>query len=152
MVETIDAGDKRVSRRAVVNAPAGAIFEVVINPHQHYKLDGSGTVGENISGPTRLTTGDAFSTHMKMSGLKYRTTSTVTEVKDDAVVEWQVGAGQKWRWEMKALGPDKTEVTETWDISEVRGFVATGMKIFGMYKRNAKGIEETLKRLQKRFS
>lgn len=152
MVENVEAGDKQVSRRVVVNAPVSAVFDLVVNPHRHHELDGSGSVGDNISGPERLETGDTFSTKMRMGRMKYSTTSTATEVRDDAVVEWQVGAGQKWRWEMKSLGPDQTEVTETWDITEVPAVAAVGMRLFGMYKRNANGIEETLRRLQERFS
>ncbi len=151
MIETVNAGDKQVSRRAVVNAPAAVIFELVANPHRHHELDGSGTVGANISGPERLKKGDEFSTHMKQFGMKYKTTSTTTRVEEDSVVEWQVGIGQKWRWELRPLGPESTEVTETWDISEIPGFAAFGFRLAGMYGRNARGLEETLRKLQQRF-
>lgn len=148
MVETVNAGDKQVSRSAIVNMPAAEIFAMVVNPHRHHELDGSGTVGENISGPDRLTVGAKFGTHMKQFGMKYRTTSTITRVEDNAVVEWQLGIGQKWRWELEALGPDQTRVTETWDIREIPAIAAFGMRVMGMFNRNAKGIEETLKKLQ----
>lgn len=148
MVETVNAGDKQVSRQVIVNTPAAEIFAMVANPHRHHELDGSGTVGALISGPDRLTVGSVFSTHMKLFGMKYRTSSTATRVEDNAVVEWQLGIGQKWRWEMEALGPDQTRVTETWDIREIPAIAAFVFKITGMYGRNAKGIEETLKRLQ----
>lgn len=151
MVEAVDAGDKQVSRRVVVNAPAAVIFELVANPHRHHELDGSGTVGANITGPERLSLGDEFSTHMKQFGMNYRTTSTVTQLVEDAVVEWQLGIGQKWRWELESIGPESTQITETWDIRDIPGFAAIGMKIGGMYGRNGKGIENTLRQLQQRY-
>lgn len=149
MIENVDAGNKQVSRRAVVNASASEIYALVSNPHRHHELDGSGTVGENISGPEQLTTGDEFSTHMKQFGMRYRTTSTVTRAEDDRVIEWQLGAGQKWRWELEPIDANTTRVTESWDVSDVP--VWWVFKIGGMYRRNAQGIEETLRMLQKRF-
>lgn len=151
MIETVEAGDKQVSVRAVVNAPASEIFALLANPHRHSELDGSGTVGANISGPERLALGGKFSTHMQQGPMKYRTTSTVTQFADDRVIEWQVGAGQKWRYELVPTAGGGTEVTETWDVREVPGVVGFGFKLTGMYGRNAKGMEETLRKLQQRF-
>lgn len=148
MVESVNAGDKQVSRQVIVNTPAAVIFELVVNPHRHHELDGSGTVGANISGPDRLTVGSQFSTHMKQFGMAYRTTSTATRIEDDAVVEWKLGIGQKWRWEFESLSPTQTRVTETWDIREVPAIAAFVFKLTGMYGRNAQGIEKTLSKLQ----
>lgn len=150
MIETVDTGDKQVTRRAVVNAPTHEIFALVVNPHRHHELDGSGTVGANITGTERLHTGDKFSTKMRLFGIPYRTTSTAIRVEDDAVVEWQVGAGQKWRWEFEEIGPNQTQVTETWDVREVS--VAWAFKLLGLYGRNGEGMAETLRRLQQRFA
>lgn len=151
MVETRDVGDKQVSRRVVVNAPVSELYALVANPHRHHELDGSGTVGDNISGPSHVTTGDTFSTHMKQFGMKYQTTSTVTKAEENRVIEWKLGIGQKWRWEFEELDASTTRVTETWDIREIPAVAAIGMKIGGMYGRNARGIEETLRRLQARY-
>lgn len=151
MVKNVEAGDKQVSRTAVVNAPASELYELVANPHRHHELDGSGTVGQNISGAEEMTVGETFSTHMKQFGMKYRTTSTVTQAEKDKVLEWQLGLGQKWRWEFEPLGPDQTSVTETWDIREIPGVAAFGMRVTGMFNRNGDGIEETLRKLQARY-
>lgn len=151
MVEKRDAGDRQVSRRAVVNAPASELYQLVANPHKHGELDGGGTVGANVSGPEHLTVGDEFTTHMKQFGMSYRTTSTVTQAEPNRVIEWKLGIGQTWRWEFEALDDTTTRVTETWDIREIPGIAATVMKLGGMYGRNAKGIESTLRKLQSRF-
>lgn len=151
MVETRDAGGKQVSRRTVVNAPVSELYALVANPHRHHELDGSGTVGENISGPEQLNAGDTFSTHMKQFGMKYRTTSTVTQAEENRVIEWKLGIGQKWRWEFERLDDSTTRVTETWDIREIPGIAAIVMKVAGMYGRNARGIKESLRQLQARY-
>lgn len=151
MVEKRDAGDRQVSRRVVVDASTSELYAIVANPHRHSELDGGGTVQGNISGPDRLAVGDTFTTSMKQFGMKYRTTSTVTRAEEDRVLEWQLGIGQKWRWEFEKLDDSTTRVTETWDIREIPTVAAIGMKLGGMYGRNAKGIEATLLRLQTRY-
>lgn len=149
MVESISIGEQQICRRAIVNAPVAEIFALVANPHRHHELDGSGTVGANISGPERVALGDSFSTHMKMFGMPYKTTSTITQFAENQIIEWQVGKAAKWRWEFREIDPTTTEVTETWDIRN-----APGAKVIEMMmgKRNAHGIEETLRKLQKRYA
>lgn len=148
MVETIELGANQISRRAIVNAPAAVIFELVANPRRHHELDGSGTVGPNISGPERLTLGATFSTHMRMFGVPYKTTCTITQFQENAIIEWQVGGRQKWRWELRELEPEITEVTETWDIRGVTGAVILNITLGN---RTARGLEQTLQQLQQRF-
>ncbi len=151
MVQVVDAGDKQVSRRVVVNAPASELYAIVANPYRHHELDGSGTVGQSVSGPEQLGRGDEFSTKMKMFGMTYTTTSTVTQAEEDRLIEWKLGVGQAWRWEFEPLGPNQTQVTETWDISGIPAVFEFGMRVMKMYNRNAEGIEETLRRLQQRY-
>ncbi|MCA9833656.1 MAG: SRPBCC family protein [Thermomicrobiales bacterium] len=149
MIESIPAGEQQISRRAIVNAPVAEIFALVASPHRHHELDGSGTVGANISGPERVQLGDTFSTHMKMFGIPYKTTSKITQFAENQIIEWQVGNVAKWRWEFREIDSSTTEVTETWDIR-----AAAGAKVIEkmMGKRNANGIEETLRRLQERYA
>lgn len=149
MIEKIDAGKNQVSRRAVINASASAIFDLIANPHRHHELDGSGTVGENITGPERVALGDEFRTHMKMFGMKYSTTSTIIQFEENRLIEWQVGKVARWRYELRVIDENTTEVTETWDVRHVP--FAKMLYLTGMAGRNAKGIEATLRQLQERF-
>lgn len=151
MVEQVDNGDRQVSVRAMINAPVEELYALVANPHRHHELDGSGTVGENISGPEKLSTGDTFSMHMKQFGLPYKTTSTVTKAEENRVIEWQLGIGQKWRWEFEPLGDARTQVTESFDVRDVPGIAATVFRIAGMFGRNQKGLTETLRKLQQKY-
>ena len=84
-VTVVDAGPGRVSRSVEVGAPASELFAIVADPRRHHELDGSGTVADNISAPAELTAGSRFSTKMRMFGVPYRITSTVTALTPEIV-------------------------------------------------------------------
>ena len=151
-VEIVDAGPRQVSRAVEVRAPAGELFAIVADPRRHRELDGSGTVGANIDAPPHLVAGARFSTKMKMFGVPYRVTSTITAIRPDELIEWRHPVGHHWRWEFTAVSPTVTRVTETFDYRD------TGVKDrfnyygrTGFARRNAAGIEATLTRLRDRY-
>ncbi|AMU77323.1 dimethyladenosine transferase [Mycobacteroides abscessus subsp. abscessus] len=152
-VSVVDPGPQQISRSVEVSAPATELFAMVADPRRHHELDGSGTVGQNIRTPDRLQVGSRFSTGMRMFGLPYRITSTVTEFDPDKVVEWRHPLGHRWRWEFVALSPTSTRVTETFDFRNAGPIQSLlNYKLPGFVKANAKGIEATLRRLQARYS
>ncbi|SLC23062.1 Possible polyketide cyclase/dehydrase [Mycobacteroides abscessus subsp. bolletii] len=152
-VSVVDPGPQQISRSVEVSAPASELFAMVADPRRHHELDGSGTVGQNIRTPDRLQVGSRFSTGMRMFGLPYRITSTVTEFDPDKVVEWRHPLGHRWRWEFVALSPTSTRVTETFDFRNAGPIQSLlNYKLPGFVKANAKGIEATLRRLQARYS
>jgi len=151
-VTVVDAGPRKVSRSAVVHAPAGELFEVLADPSRHHELDGSGTVIANVSGPTRLAQGEKFSMKMKQRGVPYRITSRVTGLDDGRMVEWRHPMGHRWRWELTPESESTTRVTETFDYSEVGAAKAKALELFGTPKQNAAGIEATLQKLQARYA
>ncbi len=153
-VTTVDSGPKQVSRAVEVRAPAGELFAIVVNPHRHRELDGSGTVRDNISGPERLSQGARFATKMTMFKVPYRITSTVTALEPDRLIEWRHPLGHHWRWEFAAISPTTTRVTETFDY-RFAGPVKNALKWYeltGFVKRNAAGISNTLSRLCDRYN
>ncbi|MEO9329737.1 SRPBCC family protein [Gordonia aurantiaca] len=150
LVTTVDTGPHRVSRRVVVDAPAAEIFELIVNPHRHPDLDGSGTVRKKpVKGPEKLTDGARFSVRMRQFGVPYTITSTATEVRTDRVVEWRHPMGHRWRWDLEALSPTTTQVTETFDYSTLA--VPKVMELLRYDEKNGQGIEETLRALARRF-
>jgi polyketide cyclase/dehydrase/lipid transport protein len=150
-VSTVDVGVKKVAKRVVVNAPAAEIFALIVDPHRHPELDGSGTIRDiPIKGPHHLTTGDRFSVGMKQYGLPYKITSTATDVQEGKVVEWQHPLGHRWRWDLVETTPGTTEVTETFDYSTAK--VPLMISAFGYDKKNGDGITTTLERLAGRFA
>jgi uncharacterized protein YndB with AHSA1/START domain len=152
-VTKIDAGPNQVSRSVEVPAPAAELFAIMADPRRHHELDGSGTVRDNVSGPAKLVAGAKFSTKMRMFGVPYRITSTVTALKPDELIEWRHPFGHHWRWEFESLSPTRTRVTETFDYRDT-GTVKDSVKYYermGFAKSNAAGIEATLTRLRDRY-
>jgi hypothetical protein len=149
-VKTEDAGPHTVSRSVQVSAPAADIFALIVDPHRHHEIDGSGTVRDvEVKGPRRLQQGEKFTVGMKQFGLPYKITSKATVVEDDQVVEWQHPLGHKWRWELAPVGPGATKVTETFDYSTAK--LPAFIELTGYHKKNAQGIESTLAALAARF-
>ncbi|HYZ67836.1 MAG TPA: SRPBCC family protein [Mycobacterium sp.] len=153
-VTVVDAGPRQVSRSVEVAAPAEDLFAIVADPRRHGELDGSGTVQRNVSAPAKLVAGSRFSTKMRMYGLPYRITSTVTALKPGTLIEWRHPFGHRWRWEFDEISPTLTRVTETFDFRDT-GPVKDRLNYYtlmGFAKSNAKGIEATLTRLRDRYS
>ena len=153
-VTVVDAGPHQVSRSVEVAAPAAELYALAADPRRHRELDGSGTVRDNIKMPTELVVGSKFSTNMKMYGVPYRITSTVTALKPNEVVEWRHPVGHRWRWEFESLSPTRTRVTETFDYREA-GAIKNRLKYYermGFRKANAAGIEATLAKLRDRYA
>ena len=150
-VTIVDSGHRKVSRAAEVHAPAAGLFDIVADPHRHGELDGSGTVLDTVDGPRRLAEGARFSVKMKQYGLPYRITSRVTDFDDGHVVEWRHPLGHRWRWTFTPTSADSTQVTETFDYSQVDALKARALELFGYPQRNAAGIEATLRALQARY-
>ncbi|MGD1255932.1 SRPBCC family protein [Mycobacterium seoulense] len=153
-VTVVDAGPRQVSRSVEVAAPAAELYAMAADPRRHSELDGSGTVRDNIKVPAEMAVGSKFSTKMKMYGLPYRITSTVTALKPNELVEWRHPVGHRWRWEFEALSPSLTRVTETFDYRDA-GAIKNALKYYeriGACKGNAAGIEATLAQLRDRYA
>ncbi len=153
-VTVVDRGPRQVCRRVEVAAPAAELYALAADPRRHHELDGSGTVRDNIDMPAHLVVGSKFSTKMKMFGVPYRITSTVTALTPNEVVEWRHPLGHRWRWEFEALSPTLTQVTETFDYRDA-GSLKNTLKYYerlGFSKGNAAGIEATLSGLRDRYA
>ncbi|MDT5240770.1 MAG: hypothetical protein QOD97_2968 [Mycobacterium sp.] len=152
-VTVVDAGPGRVCRSVEVGAPASELFAIVADPRRHPELDGSGTVIDNARAPAELNAGSRFTTKMRMFGVPYRITSTVTAITPDSLIEWRHPVGHHWRWEFEEVGPRRTRVTETFDYRDA-GAIKDRLKYYdrmGFTKANARGIEATLLKLCDRY-
>ncbi|MFZ1179824.1 MAG: SRPBCC family protein [Mycobacterium sp.] len=153
-VTVVDAGPQQVSRSVEVAAPVAELYTLAADPRRHHELDGSGTVRNNIKMPAELVVGSKFSTNMKMFGVPYRITSTVTALKPNEVVEWRHPVGHRWRWEFESLSPTLTRVTETFDHRDAGPIknLLNYYTLIGARKSNAAGIEATLAKLRDRYA
>ena len=152
-VTVVDPGPHQIGRSVEVQAAAPELFAIVADPTRHHEVDGSGTVRGNIRTPAKFVVAARFSTRMRMYGVPYRITSTVTGLEPDKLIEWRHPVGHHWRWEFEALSPTRTRVTETFDYRDT-GRVKDGLKYYertGFAKRNAAGIEATLSKLRDRY-
>ncbi|WP_428342965.1 SRPBCC family protein [Mycobacterium sp.] len=153
-VNIVDTGPRRISRSVEVAAPAEELYAMAADPRRHHELDGSGTVLANITMPEELSVGSKFSTHMKVLGVPYRITSTVTALEPNELVEWRHPVGHHWRWQFHALSPTTTRVTETFDYHDA-GPIKNAIgyyHLIGATKFNVTGIESTLEKLQNRYA
>jgi len=153
-VTVVDAGAQQISRSVEVAAPAAELYAFAADPRRHCELDGSGTVRDNIRMPAELAVGSKFSTNMKLFGVPYRITSTVTALKPNELVEWRHPVGHRWRWEFASLSPTLTRVTETFDY-RTAGALKNKLNYYtliGARKSNASGIEATLAKLRERYA
>ncbi|WP_110240365.1 SRPBCC family protein [Nocardioides gilvus] len=137
--------DLTASASILIEAPASVIFDILADPRQHHRIDGSGTVQAVTTGPDRLSEGAQFGMEMKR-GLGYKVTNTVVEFEEDALIAWRHRGLHRWRYE---LTPEagKTRVTETWDGSRYSGAPRLFFKLMGL-KGTQRSIEETLRTLK----
>ena len=137
---------RRISLSRTVDAPPHRIFDLLADPANHPLLDGSGSVRASRStGPRRLELGSRFGMDMRI-GLPYKILNTVVEFEPDRLIAWRHFSGHRWRWQLRDLGDDRTEVTETFDWSTARS--PRAIELLGFPARNRKGIEATLRRLE----
>ncbi|MDO5712283.1 MAG: SRPBCC family protein [Micrococcales bacterium] len=149
-IESVDRGPRQVARRAHIKADAHELFEILVNPHRHHEVDGSGTVKSEVIGPRELRTGDKFRVGMKLHGVPYAITSVATDVVPDRVVEWQHPGKHRWRWELEPQDDGTTQVTEVFDYRP--SAMAPVLERLKVPATNAKGISESLQKLQQRFA
>ncbi len=141
--------DLRASASTTVHAPASVVFDILADPRQHTRIDGSGTVREATSGPDRLGLGARFGMSMKM-GAPYKIQNKVVEFEEDRLIAWRHMGQHRWRYELEPVAgdPTSTRVTETWDASYYNGIGQRVLKLAGFPKRNQEGIDKTLVRLK----
>lgn len=134
------------SASIVIDAPAQAIFDVLAQPSQHARFDGSGTLVGATVGPDRVKLGDRFGMNMRIK-LPYRITNEVVEFDEGRVIAWRHFGGHRWRYELEPIDANTTKVTETFDGGTAR--LQLTLKVMNAYQNNEKAIAKTLVRLKR---
>lgn len=137
----------RQSASTTIDAPPAVVFDILADPRQHSRVDGSGSVREATSGPDRLSLGARFGMSMKL-GAPYQIKNKVVEFEEDRRIAWRHFGAHRWRYELSPSTDGGTEVTETWDASYYGALGQAAMKAAGFPQRNRRGIEATLVRLK----
>jgi hypothetical protein len=113
--EILDTGIAQLkSARIIINAPISRVFDIIATPSLHPKIDGSNSVKALNWGPERLFLGAKFGMRMKI-GIRYKITNVVVEFKEEELIAWRHLGRWIWRYELKSLTPDQTEVIESFD-------------------------------------
>jgi hypothetical protein len=119
--EIFDTGHPEIkAARIQIAASPSTIFAILSNPRRHKEIDGSSTITSNISGPEKLQLGSKFGMQMRL-GINYRITNKVVEFQENELIAWRHLGRWVWRYELKAIGPNLTQVTETFDGSRIPG-------------------------------
>lgn len=145
--EILDTGVPELkSARIVIDAPAAKIFDIIARPTLHPKIDGSNSVKGVNWGPERLSLRAKFGMRMKL-GIRYKITSIVVEFKENELIAWRHLGRWVWRYELKALSANQTEVTESFDgrPSPLQWW----LKLRDAYPFTEKAVAKTLVRLKK---
>lgn len=116
----------------VIDVPAKRVFEVLTLPARHPEFDGSGMVRAADDTERVTKTGEKFvmNMHADMMGGDYRTHNFVTAFEENRMVGWKPAPeedgsapdgplGWEWLYTLTPQGSDSTEVSLTYDWSDV---------------------------------
>ena len=146
---THDAKARIVSVERLIRASPGLIFEILADPRQHSKIDGSGSVkAAQISAPSRLSLGAKFAMNMKI-GIPYKMTNTVVEFEENRRIAWQHFGGHIWRYTLEPVDGG-TKVTEQFDYNGSKSVLM--LKLRGSMGNNEKFMIKTLENIEKHFT
>jgi len=133
--------------RITINAPTEKIFDLLANPASHQLFDGSGTIQGAISGPERLFLGAEFEMAMKIK-VPYRIKNTVVAFEENKKITWCHLMKWTWCYELLDLGNGQTQVTESFDASDIPFYSAWWLKKTGALVHNPKWMAKSLVRLK----
>lgn len=131
------------SVRIEINAPASEIFGFLADPASHKLFDGSGTISNSISGPERLFLGATFSMAMKIK-VPYRIKNTVVVFEENSRISWCHLMKWTWNYELVELGNGLTQVTESFDATNIPRYAKWWLKRTGGMAYNPKWMAKSL--------
>ena len=128
------SSEERIAASRTVAASPAEVFLIVTDPAMQVEIDGSGML-EAAPGPRRVEApGDTFVMNMDRASLgdqpmgKYQSVNTVTRIVPDELLEWNVGLpgkgpfGHVYGWEITAVGPGETRVTNYCEWPDIPEF------------------------------
>ncbi len=124
--------DETMSAACAIDAPADTVFAVLADPTTHQAIDGTGWVRESLDGKQLTEVGQIFRMamyHDNYGGMHYEMANRVEVFDPPHAIAWLPGQGDDdahlefggwvWRYDLKPIGADQTEVTLTYDWSAV---------------------------------
>lgn len=121
-----------MSAACTINAPATTVFAVLADPTTHQAIDGTGWVRKSLDGKQLTAVGQVFRMamyHSNYGGMHYEMANRVEVFEPPHAIAWLPGQGTDddhlefggwiWRYDLKQVEVDQTEVTLTYDWSAV---------------------------------
>ncbi|MGI9598317.1 MAG: SRPBCC family protein [Acidimicrobiales bacterium] len=140
------ATERVVAVEREIAAPPAPIFDLLADPAQHHRFDGSDTVvSAASSNPDRLSMGARFGMSMRL-GVPYRMTNEVVEFESDRVIAWRHFGHHIWRYQLEPIESDRTLVTESFNWGTSR-FPPVFYEWVGYPARHEINMATTLERL-----
>jgi hypothetical protein len=121
----------RLAVTKTVHASPSEVFRIVSDPQMQVTIDGSGMLVAAPNAERLAAVGDTFVMDMDRESLgdipmgKYTVLNTVTRIVPDTLVEWNVGSAERgpyghvYGWEITAVRPDESEVTNYCDWTDI---------------------------------
>lgn len=149
--------DKKLVVSRTIEAPADEIFDFLTNAKKHQLIDGSGFIRSEDQGDRIQAVGDVFTMNMEGDhmGGEYKTDNHVTGYVKDKLVSWKTAPagteppGWEWTWELDPQGPKATDVTLTYDWSEVTDKELLKKVSFPLISKDQ--LEDSLAKLAEQF-
>ena len=124
------------------------MFDFLRRPANHPEISGDGSVQGTTGSDQILGPGDRFGMKMRI-GVPYRVGSKVLEFEENRRIAWAHFSGHRWRWELEPLGPDRTRVTETFDLSTARLPIA--LRLIGLPKGHENNVRKSVANVIRHF-
>lgn len=113
---------KVISASAVIHAPAAEVFEQIADPANQPAWDGNDNLAESAPGQRVHAVGDSFVTFTTKG---YERHNRVVEFEEGRRIAWRPSEpdlwepGHLWRWELAPVDDGTTQVTHTYDWTEL---------------------------------
>lgn len=120
----MDHSEYIVTATAVVGAPADEIFEQIADPANQPAWDGNDNLASADAGQRVRAVGDVFVMTLTRDGAQRH--NRITEFEEGRRIAWRPAEpdseppGHLWRWELQPLGDGTTQVTHTYDWTDLR--------------------------------
>jgi hypothetical protein len=137
----------KTAARIEIKASASEIFEFLADPASHKLFDGSKTISHSVSGPERLFLGATFNMAMKIK-FPYRIKNTVVAFEENRKISWCHLMKWTWNYELVELGTGVTQVTESFDATNIPVYAKWWLKKTGAMAHNPKWMAKSLVNLK----
>ncbi|HVT22533.1 MAG TPA: SRPBCC family protein [Mycobacteriales bacterium] len=112
-----------VSASGVVNAPVADVFEEIADPSRQPAWDGNENLNRAPEGQRVHQVDDVFVMFLKRGGKRE---NRVVEFEEGRLIAWlpnvpgKPSPGHLWRWTLRPIAADRTEVVHTYDWTNLR--------------------------------